>query len=366
MPFLTCVDCLKDFRGDEFVAHTKCFTEAERYAAKGTYVAKPERNKGAQKQELWTECLEELAQRNDLEKYIRDVLQRVAAQPNVPRKKPKFVNFIKSCMRFDNTRAEKIWSIIEAGLDEFKKRTATLSNGNVNGQTKAVEANGNEPEKRDETINGEINGDAKTSSENGRTDNRLSEVFVHALNQGELDKATKKLLKKLQKSHELPLNVDSPKKKKFMKFVQNTFEVSAERSEEIWKLISASLDALNSTKNGHANGAAIKRKNDDNDNETNTSKKTKLVETEVQDIAENNPTVEFDVQANILRLFTKFAVNDEIDLTKLKTKVMKRYTKHMRDAGIDTDATSVEKKINKQLKRIDTLITSNGVVKLKA
>ncbi|KAJ8980240.1 hypothetical protein NQ317_003748 [Molorchus minor] len=35
---LTCVDCFKDFRGEEYVVHTKCITEDERYAAKGTYV----------------------------------------------------------------------------------------------------------------------------------------------------------------------------------------------------------------------------------------------------------------------------------------------------------------------------------------
>lgn len=44
-PFLTCVDCLKDFKENEYEAHTKCVTEDERYSAKG-YVPKPSANKG--------------------------------------------------------------------------------------------------------------------------------------------------------------------------------------------------------------------------------------------------------------------------------------------------------------------------------
>lgn len=43
-PLLTCMDCMKDFKGNEFEAHTKCVTEEERYAAKGH--SKPTVNKG--------------------------------------------------------------------------------------------------------------------------------------------------------------------------------------------------------------------------------------------------------------------------------------------------------------------------------
>lgn len=42
---VTCVDCFKDFRGNEYEAHIKCVTEEERYAAKG-FVPKASSNKG--------------------------------------------------------------------------------------------------------------------------------------------------------------------------------------------------------------------------------------------------------------------------------------------------------------------------------
>lgn len=125
-PFLTCVDCLKDFRGDEFKAHTKCITEDEKYSAKG-FVAKPERNKGAQKQESWTEIIQnQLTQRKDLDSHTRSILERVSNQTNVPRKKDRFINFVKNSMRISPNSALAIWSIVEKALEEFKVKEGEI------------------------------------------------------------------------------------------------------------------------------------------------------------------------------------------------------------------------------------------------
>ena len=45
---LTCVDCSKQFAGDEYMAHTSCMSEAQRYEGK-LYVHKE--NKGDVKQQ---------------------------------------------------------------------------------------------------------------------------------------------------------------------------------------------------------------------------------------------------------------------------------------------------------------------------
>lgn len=125
-PFLTCVDCLKDFRGEEFKAHTKCITEDEKYSAKG-FVAKPERNKGAQKQESWTEIIQnQLTQRKDLDNHTRTILERISNQTNVPRKKDRFINFIKNSMRISPNSALAIWSIVEKALEEFKVKEGEI------------------------------------------------------------------------------------------------------------------------------------------------------------------------------------------------------------------------------------------------
>ena len=48
--YLSCMDCNKRFGGDEYLAHTSCVTEAERYQG-ALYVAKE--NKGDKKQQDW-------------------------------------------------------------------------------------------------------------------------------------------------------------------------------------------------------------------------------------------------------------------------------------------------------------------------
>lgn len=120
--FLTCVDCLKDFSGNEFRDHTKCISESEKYSAKG-FVAKPDRNKGAQKQEAWTEIIQtHLQKRTDLDDFTRTTLDHISQQTNIPRKKPKFINFVTSCMRMNPNNALKIWKIVEDALSEFQAK----------------------------------------------------------------------------------------------------------------------------------------------------------------------------------------------------------------------------------------------------
>lgn len=165
-PFLTCVDCLKDFRGDEFRAHTKCITEDEKYSAKG-FVAKPERNKGAQKQEAWTEIIQNhLTVATDLDAWTRTKLERVAAQTNIPRKKAKFINFISNSMRISPNDALKIWSIIEKALEEFNKKAdaekaIAAANRKAADDEKAAKKAAEEAAKN----NGETNGAAKVVKE---------------------------------------------------------------------------------------------------------------------------------------------------------------------------------------------------------
>ena len=49
---LSCIDCGKDFHGDEYVGHTSCITEAEKYQGK-LYKPKDKQNKGEHKQQEW-------------------------------------------------------------------------------------------------------------------------------------------------------------------------------------------------------------------------------------------------------------------------------------------------------------------------
>lgn len=79
------------YRGEEYVSHTKCLTEEERYAAKGTF-ANGIIKKGEVKQESWIEMIKSIIDKEpNLKPSIRNLLNTISNYNNVPRKKPKFV-----------------------------------------------------------------------------------------------------------------------------------------------------------------------------------------------------------------------------------------------------------------------------------
>ena len=49
---LSCIDCGKDFHGEEYNGHTSCITEAEKYQG-NLYRPKEKANKGDVKQQEW-------------------------------------------------------------------------------------------------------------------------------------------------------------------------------------------------------------------------------------------------------------------------------------------------------------------------
>lgn len=351
----------------------QCITEAERYSAKG-FVAKPNKNKNAQKQEVWTECIEELGQRSYADKTVQGVLQRIAAQPNVPRKKPKFVNFLKSCMHFDGHRAEKVWQIIEEGLEEFKKRTAPPPKLETK-PTEVAESTENDEQKTEPVAADENQNSEK--SQNGTSEVTLAAVLSHALAQSTLDKSTKKILKKLQKRTDVPL-----KKKKFIKFAQKELELDTATSDTVWSSISEAIEALKTNNsNGHStsqtngsieNGGAIangkKRKNSEPVDSESDGKKVKIENgtnghTE-PDVAVETDETAFDWQKSILSLFNKNQKDERLALDTLKSKVLKKYAKLSGDSE-QANSTKITKKFNKQLKKVDSLAVVDNVVQLK-
>lgn len=90
---LCCVDCNKDFASAEARKHTTCISEDERYQ-KALYKG-PKKGGKVDPQELWTEAIGTAAAAAPSPK-MRELLERLTAYPNVPRKLPKFVNFAKN------------------------------------------------------------------------------------------------------------------------------------------------------------------------------------------------------------------------------------------------------------------------------
>lgn len=104
------------FRGKDYESHTKCITEEERYAAKG-FQAKEK--KGEKKQNTWVEMLQSVLdeQRNAPRNVLR-IIETVSTFNNTPRKKPKFINFVKNvCGNKTNPKdIDQAWDLISVKL----------------------------------------------------------------------------------------------------------------------------------------------------------------------------------------------------------------------------------------------------------
>ncbi|XP_030567525.1 uncharacterized protein C16C10.8 [Drosophila novamexicana] len=119
---VSCMDCLKDFYDEEYVAHTKCISEAQKYSNQN-FVPKEPKNKNAQKQESWMDIIRAIldSKEYELTASVRSAFQRLQSVDNVPRKKAKFENFVGNCMRMPRQQATQVWDILEKELNKMKE-----------------------------------------------------------------------------------------------------------------------------------------------------------------------------------------------------------------------------------------------------
>lgn len=279
-------------------------------------------------------------------------------------------------MRFAPSQAEKIWTIIEEGLEEFKKKaapaTATATAGDAQQSTstnpESTTTNGNKVAVEAERENYEVeanDGDV-ASNDNNANGLTVESVLEHALSQSDLAKSTKKTLKKLQKRSDIPLNVQSPKKKKFLKFVQEQLQLDAENGTAVWECLCRSIELLSSEANGIVNGSNGKtngRKRKQSAAADSTGIESKKAKAEIilaDSTTDANGESTFDWQKHILRIFNKGNTNKQISLELLKTKVIRKFLKSVGED--DSNSAQYEKKFKKILKKIDSLTIANGMV----
>merc|ERR1719369_2634384 len=99
-----------------------CMSEEQRYSKEGRAGWDPlvgQGNKGEKRQNQWTNNLRKLlAEATDLDSDVRNILDTIQEHENIPRKKPKFINFVKNIMR-NRARPhsiDKTWELFEQAL----------------------------------------------------------------------------------------------------------------------------------------------------------------------------------------------------------------------------------------------------------
>ncbi|XP_067312821.1 cell growth-regulating nucleolar protein [Pseudorasbora parva] len=208
---LSCIDCGKDFRGDDYKNHNKCISEDQKYGGKD-FQAKA--NKGDVKQQQWIERIQEAADRPGVQPRLQQVLRQVSTYGNVPRKRAKFQNWMKNSLKIHSPDLlEQVWEIFSTAADSDSNRTNHQTEGEHN-PNRSDQNNGTETNEEKRGERKEKKNKRKTSEEqNGQ-------------------KASEKQSRKKRKREEREQNVDPKTNKKQKKRKEEVSDESLNLEEE--------------------------------------------------------------------------------------------------------------------------------------
>merc|ERR1719370_360044 len=157
-----------------------CMSEEQRYSKEGRAGWDPavgQGNKGEKRQNAWIANLRKILQENtDLDGDVRNILDTILEHENIPRKKPKFVNFVKNIMR-NRARPhsiDKTWDLFEQALKPpalpEPMEVEKAENGESD-KTESLETNG-----KDETPEKENEGGKKEKKKKKKKEKKLSDT----------------------------------------------------------------------------------------------------------------------------------------------------------------------------------------------
>ncbi|KAM6261468.1 cell growth-regulating nucleolar protein isoform 1-T2 [Porphyrio hochstetteri] len=291
---LSCMDCGKDFWGDDYKEHVKCVSEDQKYGGKD-FEAKT--NKGDAKQQEWIQKIHEVMKKPNISPKVRNVLEQMRVFDNIPRKKVKFQNWMKNSLRItDSTLQDQVWDI-------FSEATRNTSN----------EKEQSKPQEKEERQSAET-GEKTKAEENGITDDKTERKKNKRERKEERQKNKKKEKKDLKLDNQ-PEVKKSKKSKKGKESLENECEI---------------------TGNGHQSDIeeernVKKRKHKHAEEPPITTKRMKTenipedMETEnTNGNEENVGTGKFNWKGTI-KAVLKQAPDNEISIKKLRKKVIAQY-----------------------------------------
>ncbi|XP_064630679.1 cell growth-regulating nucleolar protein-like [Lineus longissimus] len=137
---LSCVDCGKEFWGNDYQQHTKCITEDEKYGGKN-YKPKPGANKGEIKQELWIQQVQDAINNTKGNPKLLGLLEKLKDYPNIPRKKVKFENFVKNSLRVrEQWLIDQVWEAMASNIQKPPTNSTPNSAPQKNGENGKAES----------------------------------------------------------------------------------------------------------------------------------------------------------------------------------------------------------------------------------
>jgi len=224
---LTCVDCRKQFWGDEFVAHTQCITDEDfKYGLVGEHKC----DKGQKKQDLWISNIDELLADRSTDKRFTPIFIEMKKYENVPRKKKPFLNWSKCTMkRFPYKVVEEAFDLLletHAKKQQSSNEALNEKKSNVSKEDKVEAPPASENSKPTNGTNGDLN---------GRSNKKKRKAEDEAQEDGNDHPQTKKKKKSKQTLEELEPEVISEnkvsKKDKKFKLERSVARVLVEKND---------------------------------------------------------------------------------------------------------------------------------------
>ncbi|XP_015481043.1 cell growth-regulating nucleolar protein [Parus major] len=292
---LSCMDCGKDFWGDDYKEHVKCVSEDQKYGGKG-FEAKT--NKGDAKQQEWIQKIHEVMKKPNISPKVRNILEQMRVFNNIPRKKVKFQNWIKNSLRInDSNLQDQVW-------DVFSEATGNISN----------EKEQDKPQQKEEQKSAET-GENTKAEENRITEAKTERKKSKRERKEERQKNKKKEKKDLKLENQAEVK-KSKKSKKGKESVEDEFEINGNGNH------SETEEETNVKKRKHKHV------------EEEPPTKTKRMKTEsISEDMETENINEEDVGTDkgkfnwkgTIKAVLKQAPDNEISIKKLRKKVIAQY-----------------------------------------
>ncbi|KAF3421333.1 hypothetical protein E2986_08299 [Frieseomelitta varia] len=340
-PFLTCVDCFKDFRGEEYVVHTKCKSEAERYGGKD-YVPKANANKGEKKQKQWIDIVNNLLNSGtNFSIAERNFLNILSKYDNIPRKKIKFLNFVKNAIgnKVNGQVVNTVWDKMETAFKNSMPSTNTQDEKqqeNGKGNEKVNNADNVNTHQENNVIENQNN---ENISRENRNEDHLNKSKVNDTENGCND-AINKIKKKKSKKRTVSETVQEQVEEPVIKKRRSSVEVTQDG-------VKATQDQISKKKNKNVTNVPVKK----NEN-------TSFSETSVNQCDNTREKSTFNWKHTILDIVKS---KGEISLKKLQKKAISQYMNSCSNTILQEKASS---KFNKKLKKISEITISDERVTL--
>ncbi|XP_013815397.1 cell growth-regulating nucleolar protein [Apteryx mantelli] len=300
---LSCMDCGKDFWGDDYKDHVKCISEDQKYGGKD-FEAKT--NKGDAKQQEWIQKIHEVMKKPNISPKVRNILEQMRVFDNIPRKKVKFQNWMKNSLRItDSTLQDQVWDIFS---------------GATRNQKISSEKKQDKPQQKEEGQSAE-SGKKTIGEENGITDDKIERKKSKRERKEERQKNKKKEKKELKLENQLASSETkkNKKSKKGKESMENEFDINGNgcQSEMEEETNVKKRKRKHAEEEPHITTKRMKNENTSGDMgmEENTNASEESVGTEKG---------KFNWKG-IIKAVLKQAPDNEISIKKLRKKVIAQY-----------------------------------------